>query len=86
MSCIQSLGVLDGLKDGLVVILVNLLVDGGGHLLMTLRTHMLLGDGRTLILVDDGLVLVVVGHEVRDGLLCLIHDVGIEMGLVLCGI
>lgn len=73
---IQLLLVLDGLKDCLVVVLVNLLVDGGGHLLVALRADMLLSDGGTLVLVDSGLVLVVMGHEARDGLLSLVHDEG----------
>jgi len=72
----KLLGVLDGLNDGLVVILVNLLVDGRGHLLVALRADMLLGDGGTLVLVDACLVLIVMRHEGRDGLLGLVHCEG----------
>lgn len=60
---VQSLGRLDGLDDGLVVVLVNLLIDGGGHLLVALRTDMLLRDGSALVLVDAGLMLIVMRHE-----------------------
>ena len=70
---LPSLSGLNGLNDGLVMILVNLLVDGGGDLLMTLRPDVLLGDGLAIILIDDGLSLTIAGHEVRNELLSFLH-------------
>lgn len=70
---LQSLLVSNGLNGCVMVLLVNLLVEGSSHLLMSVRTNMLLGDMRPDILVNSGLVLSIVGEEARDGLLCLFH-------------
>ena len=58
---LQRLMGLDGLDPGLVVILVNLLVDSGGENLMLVRADVLLGHGLPDILVDNGVVLAIPG-------------------------
>lgn len=63
----------EGLDDSLVVILVNLLVDGRGYVLMLLRANLLLDNRVADILVDGGVVLAVLGKEVGNGLLSFLH-------------
>lgn len=70
---IQSLVVLDRLDASLVVILVDLLVHGGGDVLMLMRVDVLLGDGAPDVLVNAGLVLAVLGQEAGSGLLGFLH-------------
>lgn len=61
------------LLGGVVVVLVNLLVDGGDVLLVLLPLDSLVLDGRGDLLVDSGVVLTRLGHEVLDGGLGRIH-------------
>lgn len=61
------------LLSGVVVVLVNLLVDGGDVLLVLLLLDGLVLDGRSDLLVDGGVVLTRLGHEVLDGGLGGVH-------------
>lgn len=65
----KNLAVKHGLLSGVVVILVNLLVDGGGVLLVLLPLDGLVLHSRSNLLVDGGVVLSRLGHEVLDGCL-----------------
>jgi len=56
-----------GLLGGVVVVLVNLLVDGGNVLLVLLSLDSLVLDSRGDLLVNSGVVLTRLGHEVLDG-------------------
>lgn len=69
----KNLLVDDGLLGGMVVILVNLLVDGGNILLMLLSFDSLVLDGRGDLLVNSGVVVTRLGHEVLNGSLSRIH-------------
>jgi hypothetical protein len=80
----ENLLVDDGLLSGVVVVLVNLLVDGGDILLVLLPLDGLVLDGRGDLLVDGGIVLSRLGHEVLDGGLSRVHfDVCLFVELVL---
>jgi hypothetical protein len=61
------------LLSGVVVVLVNLLVDGGDVLLVLLPLDSLVLDSRGDLLVDGGVVLTRLGHEVLDGGLGGVH-------------
>ena len=61
------------LLGGVVVVLVNLLVDGGDVLLVLLPLDSLVLDGRGDFLVNSGVVVARLGHEVLDGSLGGIH-------------
>jgi hypothetical protein len=61
------------LLSGVVVVLVNLLVDGGDVLLVLLPLDSLVLDSRGDLLVDGGVVLTRLGHEVLDGGLGRVH-------------
>lgn len=78
----KNLLVDDGLLSGMVVVLVDLLVDGRGVLLVLLLLDSLVLDGRSDLLVDGGVVGSRLGHEVLDGGLSRIHC---DIGLVICG-
>lgn len=69
-----SLGRLDGLDGRLVMVLVNLAVNGRRHLLVLLGVDVLLGHGAADILLDIRLVLARVGQDLGDGLLGFLHD------------
>ena len=69
----QDLTVVDGLDSAVVVVLVNLLVDGGDVLLVLLPLDSLVLDGRGDLLVNSGVVVARLGHEVLDGSLGGIH-------------
>jgi len=69
----KNLLVDDRLLSGVVVVLVNLLVDGRDVLLMLLPLDSLVLNGRSDLLVDSGVVLTRLGHEVLDGGLSGIH-------------
>ena len=59
----QDFLVLDGLDGGVVVFLMNLLVNGGCYVFMSLRLDVLLGDCLSNIFIDGGFVLSIVRHE-----------------------
>lgn len=80
---LQGLLVLDGLNDGVVVILMNLLVEDLGHLLMMVRANMLIGDSRVDVVVYAGGVLSVRRHELVHGLLGFLHDDGGDLSWML---
>ena len=69
----KNLLVDDRLLGGVVVVLVNLLVDGGDVLLVLLPLDSLVLDGRGDLLVNSGIVVARLGHEVLDGSLGRIH-------------
>jgi hypothetical protein len=71
----EHLTVLHWLDGAVVVVLVNLLVDGGLNLLMLMGLHDLMLDSGSDSLVDSGVVVTRLGHEVRDGSLGLFHCV-----------
>lgn len=57
----------------MMMLLMNLLVESSGYALVLMRFHYLLGNWRSDVLVNGGLVLSVVGKEARNGLLCFLH-------------
>jgi hypothetical protein len=69
----KNLLVEDRLLSGVVVVLVDLLVNGGDVLLVLLPLDSLVLDGRSNLLVDSGIVVTRLGHEVLDGSLGGIH-------------
>jgi hypothetical protein len=69
----ENLLVKDGLLGGVVVVLVNLLVDGGDVLLVLLPLDGLVLDGRSDLLVNGGVVVSGLGHEVLNGGLGRVH-------------
>ena len=69
----KNLLVDDRLLGGVVVILVDLLVDGGDVLLVLLPLDGLVLDGRSNLLVNSGVVVSRLGHEVLDGGLGRVH-------------
>jgi hypothetical protein len=69
----KSLLVSNRLDSCMVVLLVNLLVEGCCNLFMFMRHDMLLSDVGLNIFVDSGSVLSIVGKEARNGLLCFLH-------------
>jgi hypothetical protein len=69
----EDLTVEHGLLGGVVVVLVNLLVDGGDVLLVLLPLDGLVLDSRGDLLVNGGVVLTRLGHEVLDGGLSRVH-------------
>lgn len=71
----KDLAVRHRLLGGVVVVLVNLLVDGGGVLLMLLPLDALVLHSRGNLLVNSGVVVTRLGHEVLDGGLGRVHCV-----------
>jgi len=69
----KNLLVDDGLLGGVVVVLVNLLVDGGDVLLVLLPLDSLVLDGRSDLLVNGGVMVSRLGHEVLHGGLGRVH-------------
>lgn len=69
----QGLRGLDRLDPGLVVILMDLLVDGGGDNLVLVRPDVLVRHGGPDVLVHRGIVLAIPGEEVCGCLLSLLH-------------
>ena len=69
----KNLLVDDRLLGGVVVILVNLLVDGRDVLLVLLLLDSLMLDSRGNLLMNSGVVVARLGHEVLDGSLSRIH-------------
>lgn len=69
----KNLLVDDRLLGGVIVILVDLLVDGGDILLVLLPLDGLVLDGRSNLLVNSGVVMSRLGHEVLDGGLGRVH-------------
>lgn len=70
---LQCLPMLDRLDHSMVMLLVNLLINGCGQVLMAMRANVLIRDSLTDILVDGGLVLSISGNEAADGLPCFLH-------------
>lgn len=69
----KNLLVEDRLLGGVVVILVDLLVDGRDVLLVLLPLDGLVLDGRSNLLVNSGVVVSRLGHEVLNGGLGRVH-------------
>jgi hypothetical protein len=69
----EDLTVEHGLLGGVVVVLVNLLVNSGDVLLVLLPLDGLVLDGGGDLLVNGGVVLTRLGHEVLDGGLSRVH-------------
>jgi len=69
----KNLTVLNGLDGGVVVVLVDLTVDGTSHVLVVCLVDSLLCDSRGDGLVDGGVMLASTVHEVRNGSLSLVH-------------
>lgn len=57
----QNLLVLDGLDGGVVMVLVDLTVDGGLHILVAGLDNLLLDDSGSYLLVDGGIVMTSLG-------------------------
>lgn len=84
----QNLAVLDGLDGGVVVVLVNLTVDGTSDVLVVSLVDSLVGDSGGNGLVDGSVVLAGLGHEVGNGSLSLVHCEGglrVDVVGVVCG-
>lgn len=64
---------LDRLNSGMVMFLMYLTVYCGRDLFMTVMVNMLLRDRLTVVLLDSGTVLSVLGQEFRSELLGLVH-------------
>jgi hypothetical protein len=69
----ENLTVLDGLNSAVVVILVNLLVNGSVDLLVYVRLDDLVLNSGGNCLVDSGVVVTGAAHEVGDSCLGLVH-------------
>jgi len=69
----KNLAVQHGLNGGVVVVLVDLTVNGCGDLLMSRRLDSLLHDGGGYLLVDGGIMVTSLVHEFTDGSLCFLH-------------
>lgn len=69
----EDLTVLNGLDGGVVVVLVNLTVNGRGYVLMSVRGDSLVGDCGSNGLVDSSVVVTRVLKEVGNSCLCLVH-------------
>jgi hypothetical protein len=69
----EDLAVVHGLDSAVVVILVNLLVNGSVDLLVYVRLDNLMLHSGSDCLVDSGVVVAGSAHEVGDGCLCFVH-------------
>jgi hypothetical protein len=69
----EDLTVVDGLNCAVVVVLVNLLIDSSLDLLVNMRLDNLVLNSRSNCLVNSGVVVARLGHEVCDSCLSLIH-------------
>ena len=69
----ENLSVLDWLDGSVVVVLVNLLVDGSGDVVVVGAGDSLVLDCWCNLLVDGGVVVTSLGHKVLNCCLCLIH-------------
>jgi hypothetical protein len=69
----QDLTVVDGLDSAVVVVLVNLLVNGSVDLLVYVRLDDLVLNSGGNCLVDSGVVVTGAAHEVGDSCLGLVH-------------
>lgn len=75
----ENLCVLDGLDGSMVVILVNLLVDGSGDAVFLLTSHGLVDDCRVDFLVHSSVMLAILVDEALHCVLCGVHDCGIDL-------
>ena len=57
----QNLAVLHRLHGGVIVVLMDLTIDGGGSLLMTLLNDVLVGHGGCHLLMDSGIMVTSLG-------------------------
>ena len=69
----EDLAVLDGLNSAVVVILVDLLVNGSVDLLVYMGLDNLVVYSGGNCLVDSGVVVAGPAHELGDGCLCFVH-------------
>jgi len=74
----EDLSVLHRLDGSVVVILVDLLVDGGSDAVFLLTSHGLVDDCRVDFLVDSSVMLAILVDEALHGVLCGIHDCGVD--------
>lgn len=70
----EDFAVVDGLHRGMVVVLVDFTVDGGGDIFVAGRCNVFLLDGGLDSLVHAGVVFAVLVEKGRDGGLCFLHD------------
>ena len=73
VSLRENITVLDRLDSAVVVVLVDLLVDSGVDLLVYVRLHDLVLDRGGDCLVDSGIMVTGLAHEVGDSCLGLVH-------------
>jgi len=73
VSLRENITVLDRLDSAVVVVLVDLLVDSGVNFLMYVRLHDLVLDRGGDCLVDSGIMVTGLAHEVGDSCLGLVH-------------
>lgn len=73
-NALQDLSVLQRLDNCMVVVFVDIAVDGSHYVFVLVSLAMLVGDGFSDILMNRCLVLAIAGGEVRNSLLCLLHD------------
>lgn len=69
----KHFALLDGLDCCMVVILMDLLVDGCSHIFVLRRLDRLVGDGGLNPFVDGGIMVSGLGHKVRNGGLSFLH-------------
>jgi len=81
----EDLVVLDWLDSVVVVVVVNLTVDGRVDVLVVCLGNILMSHGGVNGLVDLGVVVTRAGHEVLDGFLGLLHDGQLGLYLVKAG-
>jgi len=63
----------DRLNCGMMMILMNFLIQCSSHRLVLMRFDMFLCDRASNVLINGGLVLSIVGKEARNGGLCFLH-------------
>jgi hypothetical protein len=82
----ENLAVLDRLDSAVVVVLVNLLVNSGLNLLVKVRLDNLVLNSRGNSLVNSGVVVSRLRHEVSDSCLGLVHCEVCVSGVVVVGV
>lgn len=80
-NALQDLSVLQGLDNCEVVVFVDIAVDGSRHVFVLVGLTVLVGHGFSDILMHRCLVLAIARGEVRNSLLCLLHDEMLEFRL-----
>lgn len=70
----ENFAILDGLNSGVEVLLVDLTLYGGLNFLMSSRLDLFMFDGRSLSLVNGGIVVAMTTDKFGDGCLRSFHD------------